>query len=83
MDAAAIYSIRVKGALDERWSDYVQGMRIRRFRQSGDVDISVLTGELPDQAALLGVLTSLYNMAFPLLSVELVYRGEEPQGHPG
>jgi hypothetical protein len=43
----------VKGHLDQRWSDWFNGLTITH-RETGE---SVLTGQLPDQAALHGVLT--------------------------
>ncbi len=77
MEVAGRYRIHVKGVLNERWSDFVQGMNIRNLRQPADDSVTILTGELVDQAALLGVLMALYNMAYPLLSVELIDPTEE------
>jgi hypothetical protein len=45
-------------------------MSISSTRRQGGPIITTLTGELVDQAALVGVLNSLYDMGYPLLKVE-------------
>jgi hypothetical protein len=67
----AIYAIRVQGALEANWSDRLGGLRIVVIR-AGDQAVTELSGRLPDQAGLIGVLTSLYDLGMPLLSVERV-----------
>ena len=65
----ATYQIRVQGHLDESWSDRLAGMTISTT-QVDDAPVSVLTNRLRDQAALFGVLNTLYDLHLPLLSVE-------------
>jgi hypothetical protein len=67
----ATYAIRVQGALEANWSDRLGGLRIIVVR-AGDQAVTELSGRLPDQAGLIGVLTSLYDLGMPLLSVERV-----------
>jgi hypothetical protein len=67
----ATYSIRVQGALDANWSGRLGGLRILVVR-AGDQAVTELSGQLADQAALVGVLTSLYDLGMPLLSVERI-----------
>ena len=67
----ATYAIRVQGALEANWSDRLGGLRIVVIR-AGDQVVTELSGRLPDQAGLIGVLTSLYDLGMPLLSVERV-----------
>ncbi|MEA3438906.1 MAG: hypothetical protein U9R58_01335 [Chloroflexota bacterium] len=72
VDTKAEYSIRVVGYLDESWSDRMGGLTIVSS-QTGASDkkpVTALTGVLIDQAALFGVLNTLYDMRLPLLSVE-------------
>jgi len=64
------YLIRVQGSLRASWSDWLGGMRIRA--DPDDPGCTVLEGELPDQAALMGVLKGLYDLGMPLLLVEYV-----------
>jgi hypothetical protein len=59
-------SITVKGHLDQRWSDWFDGLTITHL-ETGE---SVLTGHLPDQAALHGVLTKVRDLGLMLVTVE-------------
>ncbi len=65
----AVYRIMVQGRLDQKWSDYLGGLTIRSNDVSGQ-SVTTLSGQVLDQAALLGVLNSLYDLGFSLLSVE-------------
>ena len=67
----AVYHIRVQGQLDERWLDFCGGMTVRTEGAGGNCPVTELTGQVPDQAALFGVLNFLYDNRLPLLSVEL------------
>ena len=73
LDSAAVYRICVQGTLDEEFSDYFQGMAIATGRDQSQHPVTTLTGQLVDQASLLGVLNTLYDFFhLPLLSVECV-----------
>ena len=69
-DMPATYRICIGGYLPKRWSDRLGGMTITTHDRAGEMPVTTLSGWLPDQAALLGVLNTLYNLRFPLLSVE-------------
>jgi hypothetical protein len=60
-----IYEIRVQGRLDQRWSSWFDGLTLS---YEGD-DITVLRGQLVDEAALHGVLIKVRDLALPLLAV--------------
>jgi hypothetical protein len=64
-----VYCIRIQGILGEHWSDYLGGMKIS-VRNQRSPPQTVLYGPVLDQAALLGILTTLYDMGFELKSVE-------------
>lgn len=64
------YLICVKGHLDSSWQDWFAGLQIRN-EPSGT---TVLSGPLPDQAALYGVLLKLDRLGVTLLSLQ---SGEE------
>lgn len=66
-----IYLIRVAGRLDARWVDRLGGLRVAE-QVEGDAPNTELTGYLADQAALYGVLNTLYDYRYPLLYVEFL-----------
>ncbi len=65
-DDAAIYEIRVKGILDNRWSEWFEGMTLSSDDASGQ---TTLSGPVADQAALHGLITKVRDLGLPLLSV--------------
>ena len=66
------YRICIMGTLDKRCSDYCGGMTIEHDMMLTQYPVTILTGRLRDQAALIGVINSLYDFGCPLLSVECV-----------
>jgi hypothetical protein len=60
--------IRVKGRIDERWSDWFEGLTITHT----DQDETILSGTIVDQAALYGLLARLRDLGLPLLLVKQV-----------
>ena len=62
------YEIRVKGHLDESWSEWFDGLTITNL-DSGE---TVLRGEIVDQAALHGVLSKVRDLNLPLIAVSSV-----------
>jgi hypothetical protein len=61
------YEIRVGGRLDPHWSEWLAGFDIRNLDPEGDT--TLLTGSVPDQAALYGILTRLRDLGLSLMSV--------------
>ncbi|NQT82615.1 hypothetical protein HQ563_06305 [bacterium] len=70
MEKAVAYKIQVQGELDERWSDRLGGMSITVDRSGEQKPLTTLVGHLRDQAALSGVMNTLYELHVPVLSVE-------------
>jgi len=69
----AEYRICVKGHLDPTCSDWLGGMSITTSGEADEVTVTTLVGRLLDQAALLGVLNTLYDYYHcPLLSVDFL-----------
>jgi hypothetical protein len=64
------YRIRVLGFLDERWSERLGGLRITTNSLKDQEPVTVLVGQIRDQAELSGVLNTLYEHHLTLLSVE-------------
>jgi hypothetical protein len=63
------YRIRVEGRISERWIGWFEDLQIRVCSDRGQMAATTLTGCMPDQAALLGLLQKLYTLGLPLLSV--------------
>ncbi len=72
LDTPATYRIRVKGYLPTSWSDRLGGLAITTASRDDGPTVTTLHGELLDQAALAGVLSALYNLHLPLISVDYV-----------
>jgi len=72
LETPATYRIRVQGHLDEGWTDRVGGMVITRAYTDKKHPLTILVGRLADQAALSGVLNTLYDLRMPLLSTEII-----------
>lgn len=64
------YQIHVEGVLDPQWSDSLAGLAISVREPAEQPPVTVLTGPLEDQAALQGVLDTLFMLNVPLLLVE-------------
>ena len=62
------YEIRVKGHLDQRWSEWFDGMTITNV-ENGE---TIISGSLPDQAALHSMLVKVYNLNLTLISVSRI-----------
>ena len=69
-DLPGRYRIRVQGQLSSSWSSRLSDMVITTRQAANQPSVTTLTGELRDQAALMGVLNALYDMGCPLLKVE-------------
>ena len=59
------YEIKVKGHLDQRWSEAFADLNLTYL----EGDETLLSGLLPDQGALHGVLERIRDLNIPLMSV--------------
>ena len=57
--------IHVKGHLDDKWSDWLGGLEVKRL-DNGEM---ILSGAIVDQAALMGILNQLNRLNLALLAV--------------
>ena len=72
-DKPAIYRIKIKGFLDEKWSDWFDGFTIAQLVE----DVTLLTGPVSDQGALHGILAKIRDLGLPLLYVECLPMDKE------
>ena len=63
-----IYEFRLKGHLDDRWSEWFGGLAVQRQ----DDGTTVLVGPVVDQAALHGVLNGIRDLGLTIISVQRV-----------
>jgi len=63
-------AITVKGHLDQRWSEWFDGLTITHRENSQ----TMLTGQLPDQVALHGVLIKVRDLGLTLVAVQCADR---------
>lgn len=64
-EGGGIYQIKIKGYLDLHWADWMGGMEITHDAQGN----SLLTGILPDQPALHGILVQIRDLGMPIISL--------------
>ncbi len=60
------YEIKIKGHLDPHWSDWFTGMNLTQLEEDG----TLISGVLPDQAALFGLLERIRDLNLSLVSVD-------------
>ena len=78
--APAVYQIRMEGVLDEKWSDWFNGMSIVFERMGDGAPITTLTGAVADQAKLRGMLSKIWDLNLTLLSVQRIDPAMERPG---
>lgn len=67
----ARWEIRVDGVLDDRWAHWFVGLQV-----STDGVQTVISGPLPDQPALHGLLTEIRDLGLSLVSVRRLDAGD-------
>lgn len=65
----ATYRIRVSGRVDNGWADFMTNVQNTVSQEDG-ATLTIVTGTVPDQAALFGLLLHIRDLGLALVSVE-------------
>jgi len=76
LDQILAYQIKISGQLSENWSDWIENLAIEVECMDDGSPLTTLTSSV-DQAALHGLLRRLYNLGFPLISVNCIQSHEK------
>ena len=75
-DGNALYQIKVKGVLQEQWSDWFNGLVITPHPDG----YTTLVGPVRDQAALHGLMNKIRDIGLTLLAVKRLERPSLDEG---
>ena len=73
----AIYQIRVRGQLDDTWSQWFNGLTLTCEQLSDGTSITTLTGLVADQPKMRGLLARMWDLNLTVLSVERLGPGQD------
>jgi hypothetical protein len=68
----ATYQICLGGTLTATWMVSLGDLTVKLKERTSHGPVTILTGEVADQAALFGLLNNLYDLGYPLLSCSIV-----------
>ena len=71
----SLYRIVVDGDLNESWSEWLGKVELERRVQGLDSCHTVLLSEVPDQAALRGLLNRIWDLNLELISINKYKQG--------
>ena len=66
----ATYRIRIQGHIDDSWVNQLEGLVITKAFSASKQPVTILVGQLANQASLSRVLNTLHELRLPVLSVE-------------
>ena len=73
---APCYRLKVKGTLEPCWSDRLGGLSLEN-----EAGFTILTGEIPDQSALHGLIMQIRDLGMPLILVEEMDKSKQECVH--
>jgi hypothetical protein len=69
----AVYKIKVQGEINGSLANRLGGLQINVNRSKANTLETVLIGQINDQAALSGLLNTLYDFHIPIISVNMLH----------
>lgn len=82
MDRPAMYRIQVNGRVSERWVRGFWDHTTTIVQREVEAKTTEMTGEVLDQAALVGLINALYDLGHVLISVERLTVGQINESNP-
>lgn len=76
-DRPLAFRVRFRGVLSASWFSTLQNVALHSTRV-GNVTETTLEGEVPDEAALIGIVNMLYDLGCSLISVDCTTKSEKP-----
>lgn len=73
------YQIVIQGVINDRWSEWFNGLEITSHRAANGNLVTILRGPVADQAALRGILVRLWDLNAILIAVQSINLAEEGQ----
>ncbi len=73
MGGGGHYEIKVQGYLDGHWSEWLGGLAVNHDGEG----YTLLSGLIPDQAALHGILVQIRDLGLPLISLKCTLDNKE------
>ena len=70
LDQAVSYTIRIEGSIDDALAGWFGPMQLEPSDGTDGRQITTLSGEVADQAALVGLVRHLHGLGIVLLSIE-------------
>ena len=70
MYESSVFAIRIQGELDEDWSEYFGAQSMSVEVNEAGFPVTTIISEPVDQAALIGIINRLNDIALPLVSIE-------------
>ena len=77
LDMRATYRICIIGELESSFANSYWGMTSSAVEEAGELEQTMLVGEVADQAALVGIINALYNKGYTIVSVERIVLDED------
>lgn len=66
------YQITVEGRIDASWSEWFRGLKISTGRDERGMAVTILNGEIEDQAMLRGLLNRLWDLNMTVCSISQI-----------
>ncbi len=67
-DSIATCSSVIRGPIGESWVDYFGDLELSSQVHDGEINVTMLTGSLPDFAAFIGLVTRVQNLGLTVLA---------------